>query len=101
MFREEVILLQAIQLLPASTDRIHTEVLKAILYLQVAVWKDPVHLHTEALLLQVAAGHTAAAGNQEVLIQDLHPVEVVLHPVEVDLLHQVAEVDHHPAGVSL
>ena len=100
MFREEVILLQAIPLLPARTDRIHTGVLKAILYLQAAVWKDPVHLHIEALLLQVAAGHTAAAGNQEVLIQDLHPVEVVLHPVEVVLLHPVA-ADHHLAGVSL
>ena len=102
MFREEVILLQAIQHLPASTDRILTEVLKAILYRQAAVWKDPVPLHITTLH-RAAAGHTAAAGNQEVLIlQDLHQAEAVLPQVVAAVLHPaVAEVDHHLAGVSL
>jgi hypothetical protein len=100
MFREGAALLQVIQLLPASTDRIPTEVLKATLYLQAAVLKDPVHLHITALL---QAGHTAAAGNPEVLIlQDLlHQVEVVLLLVEVVLHPAAAAVDHHPAGVSI
>jgi hypothetical protein len=100
VFKEEVILLQVIQHLPASIDRIHTEVLKAILYPQVAVWKDPVHHHMEALHLAVA-DHIAAAENQEALIlQDhhlvLHPVH---HPVEADL--QVAEEDLLQADVNL
>ena len=108
MFKEEVIHLQAIQRLPASTDRIHTEVLKAILYLQEVVWKDPVHLHMEAL--PQAADHTAEEENhQEALIlqdlrlvlhQVLHPVHhPVHHPVEVDL--QVAEEDLLQADVNL
>jgi hypothetical protein len=102
MFREEVILHQAIQHLPASTDRILTEVLKAILYRQAAVLKDPVRLHITTLL-RAAAGHTAAAGNREVLIlQDHHQEEAVLPQVEVAVLHPVVAVaDHHPAGVSL
>lgn len=104
MCREEVILLQVIQHLPASTDRIHTEVLKAILCLQAAVWKDPVHLHMAALL-QAAAGHTAVVENPEVLIPDLHlvlhqaprPAEAVLHPaVAVDPLQAAVA-----AGVNL
>lgn len=106
MFREEVNLLPAIQHLPASTDPILTEVLKAILYLQVEVWKDQVHLHMEALL-QAAAGHTAEEENPEDLIHpDLHQVlhrvvlhRVVLPRVEVVLLPQVAAVDR--ADVSL
>jgi hypothetical protein len=102
MSREEVILLQAIQHLPASTDRILTEVLKAIQFLQAAVWKDPVLLHITTLL-RAAAGHTAVAGNPEVhILQDLHQAEAVLHLVVAAVLHPaVAEVDHHPAGVSL
>jgi hypothetical protein len=91
IFKEEVILLRAILRLQASTDRIHTEVLKAILYLQEVVWKDPVHL--EALLQ--AAGHTVGVENQEALIlQDLHRV---LHPVH-RLVHHLV---HHPVEADL
>ena len=102
VFREEVNLLPAIQHLPASTDRIHTEVLKAILYLQVEVWKDQVHLHMEALL-RAAADHTAEAANQEALIlQDLRPALLqVLHPVEAVLLRPVAVDLLRAADVSL
>jgi hypothetical protein len=102
VFKEEVILLQAIQHLPVSTDRIHTEVLKAILYLPVAAWKDPVPRHMEALLLE-AAGRTAVEENlQEVLIlQDLRLVHLqVLHRVEV-VLPQVVEVVLLQADASL
>jgi hypothetical protein len=102
VFKGEVILLQATQHLPVSTGQIHTEALKAILYLLVVVWKDPVHMEA---LLQAAADLTAGEENhhhQEALIlQDLRLVlHQVLHPVEV-VLPQVVAADLLQAGVSL
>jgi hypothetical protein len=102
VFKGEVTLLQAIQPQQTSTDQIHTEVLKAILYLLVEVSKDPVQGHHTGAPHQVAADHTAEAGNQEALIlQDLRPALLqVLHLEEAVLLQEEEEVLLQ-AGVSL
>jgi hypothetical protein len=87
--REEAKLLQYILRRQASRDLIHTEVLKATLFLQEAVWKDQViHqvLPIEVLQRAVADRRTAADHHQVPTPQDHLP----------DLTHPDHPLGLHP-----
>jgi hypothetical protein len=80
--REEVKRLRDILHRQASRDLIHTEVRKATLFLQEAVWKDQVVLHQ---VLHIVVLHQKAAA-------DLHTAADHLP----DLTHRVPHHQGHP-----
>jgi hypothetical protein len=93
--REEVKHLRDILHRQASLDLIHTEVQKATLFLQEAVWKDQVVIHQVlhiVVLLQraVADHHTAVDHLQDLTRQD--HLRVPHHPDHPQDLHQTMAV---------